>query len=74
MATKRVIEATSLKLGVTTGMDDNGDPVFAEKRLATVSPALTDAEALSVGGTLGDLQAYNVTDVYRVDTCRLSAE
>lgn len=74
MATKRTIEASSLKLGVNVGVDDYGEPVSKEKKVAAVSPAISDADALAVGNAVGELQVFAVNDVYRVDTCRLSAE
>lgn len=67
----RMNPATRLQLKVVTSTDAAGKEQIASRSYA-ISPDLTDADVLSIGTKLGNLQRYPVKSVCRQDNAALA--
>lgn len=69
----RMNPTTTLKITRVTNVSASGKEQHDYINLA-VNPELSDADLLSIGGKLGNLQEFPVEKVGRLDACELTAE
>ena len=65
MAVTQKSATAKLIVKVHTGSNDKGNPVYKQRSLANLNPALTDADAFAIGEGLGNLQMHDVEEIGR---------
>ena len=65
-------ETTKLTLRVITGVGADGKTIYKNRTVGSIAPALTDADALTVGKGFADLQKHGLSQVLRTDTAVLA--
>lgn len=71
MAVAKLPLASSLRLVVQVGVDNDGNPTLANRNFNRLKPNAQDEDALEVGSTLADLQLYPLSAVQRNDQSEL---
>jgi hypothetical protein len=63
--------ATTLKITRIIGSDSTGKDSVGYLNLSGINPDLADDDLLDIGKKLGNLQAYPVKNIGRLDSCLL---
>lgn len=74
MAVVKAEQSAKLMIKVQTGTNTSGDPVYRQRSLANLNPALTDEEVMAIGQALGTLQAHPIEAIARQDNAILANE
>jgi hypothetical protein len=70
----RAKEATTLKITRVLGTTSTGKDTFGYLNFTHVNPEVADDDLLEIGTQLGNLQAFPVENIGRVDSCLLAQE
>ncbi len=71
MAAEVTASTTTLKLMVENGIGKSGQPLYATRNVPSISPTITDDDALDIGKDLASLQDHTFGYVQRVNTFNL---
>lgn len=74
MAATKSNETTKLILKVQTGTTDLGNPVYASRTFSKFNPSIADADLLTIGEAMANLQKYPLASINRQDNSALAAE
>lgn len=67
-------ESTTLKITRIIGSSSSGKDTYGYLNFAHVNPQIGDDDLLDIGTKLGNLQAFPVDGIGRVDSCLLAQE
>ncbi|MGF7184532.1 hypothetical protein GGQ84_000616 [Desulfitispora alkaliphila] len=65
---------SGLRLVVQVGVDDEGEPQFANRNYNRLKPSASDEDTYAVAQALGSLQIYPVAAVNRTDQVTLEEQ
>lgn len=65
MAVKQKSETAKLLVKVRTGSNEKGNPVYKQRAVANLNPALTNDDVFDIGEGLGNLQVHDVEEIGR---------
>ena len=67
-------QKTTLKITRIVGTTSSGKDSYSYLNLPHVNPEIADDDLLEIGTQLGNLQAFPVENIGRVDSCLLAQE
>jgi len=70
----RANQSTTLKISRIIGSDETGKDTVGYLNFSNVNPEVADDDLLSVGRKIGNLQAFTLKSVGRLDSCTLAQE
>lgn len=74
MAVTRTENKTELKIVIENGYTDSGTEKKKTLTIKNINPELADADLLSIGRKLGDLQSHSVLSINRAESATLTEE
>ena len=74
MAVKKEALSTKLILKLQKGTNENGQPVYAQRSIGNINPAVSDDDFSAIGEGIGSLQTLPIDSVNRQDQAALVNE